>query len=103
MLAAPEGLDSWEWEEEEATPPAHPARDHRADPSSRMPPDPTTITGQVSVRNDRGVRLRGEDGWRNWSRWADNPDTPDVGRDVVLKLDRDGFVRDWRYAEDDSR
>jgi hypothetical protein len=50
--------------------------------------------GIVQSSNDRGVKLVGEDGYRNFSKYAEPPITvPARGANVRLSLDAAGFVR----------
>jgi hypothetical protein len=49
------------------------------------------VTGVVSARNERGVKL-GET-WYNLSRWASDVDAFDVGDEVELGLDSKQFIR----------
>src|SRR5437899_2177750 len=58
------------------------------------------IEGVVQSPNDRGVRLIGEDDWRNWSRWADKPaELPRRGARLRLGLDASGFVRQLKVLD----
>jgi hypothetical protein len=58
-----------------------------------MTSEANTITGVVCAVNERGLRLDGEDSWRNFSKWADALGEPARGDRVHLTLDRAGFVR----------
>jgi hypothetical protein len=49
------------------------------------------ISGVVSARNERGVKLG--DTWYNLSRWASDVDEFDVGDEVELGLDSKQFIR----------
>jgi hypothetical protein len=50
--------------------------------------------GIVQSSNDRGVKLVGEDGYRNFSKYAEPPITvPARGANVRLSLDASSFVR----------
>jgi hypothetical protein len=51
--------------------------------------------GWVQSANERGIRLKGEQEYRNFSKYAQPPITPPArGAHVVLGLDSDGFVRE---------
>ena len=51
------------------------------------------LVGEVKSANSRGVLLKGEAEWANWSRWAEHVVTPQPGERVVLHLDGGGFIR----------
>jgi hypothetical protein len=53
------------------------------------------ITGVVDRVNPKGLRLRGEGEWRNYSRYADLMDieTPAVGAHIGIDVDGSGYVR----------
>ena len=54
----------------------------------------TPIVGKVAAANAKGVRLEGEDSWRNISKYAvPAPALPSRGEQVILGLDPKGFVR----------
>lgn len=53
----------------------------------------TAITGSVAAVNPKGLRVSGHDGWLNYSRWADPITPPGIGDQVVITLDRQGYVR----------
>jgi len=56
-------------------------------------PEPTTVTGAVGSVNDKGIKLEPHGEWFNWSKWATAPVTPERGQQVVLSLDKAGFIR----------
>jgi hypothetical protein len=60
------------------------------------------ITGVVDRVNPKGLRLRGEGEWRNYSKYADLMDieTPSVGAHVGVDLDSSGFVRAVRLLDE---
>ena len=53
-----------------------------------------SILGVVAASNTHGVKLEGEQDWRNFSKWSEGPITPPApGAKVVLALDKSGYVR----------
>jgi hypothetical protein len=60
-----------------------------------------SITGEVTAKNDRGVKLG--DTWYNLSRWAERIDPHEVGDRVELGLDSKGFVRTLKRLASGSR
>jgi hypothetical protein len=59
--------------------------------------------GIVQSSNDRGVKLVGEDGYRNFSKYAEPPITvPARGANVRLSLDASGFVRSVEVLSTDG-
>jgi hypothetical protein len=60
-----------------------------------------TVAGTIAAANERGVRLLGEQEWRNWSRWADKPaEAPAPGQRVRLGLDASGYIRELHPLDD---
>lgn len=53
----------------------------------------TEVSGVIKAANERGVRLDGEEEWRNWSRWAKAKVDLAAGQRVVLDIDASGFIR----------
>jgi hypothetical protein len=52
------------------------------------------VDGLVQSSNERGLRLVGEDNYRNFSKYADPPiAAPARGSSVRLDMDASGFVR----------
>jgi hypothetical protein len=51
------------------------------------------VAGEVRAVNAKGLRLAGEEGWRNYSRWAGNVIMPEPGQRVVLRVDGQGSIR----------
>lgn len=65
----------------------------------------TTITGIVAASNDRGkggVKLQGEDEWRNVSKFSDGVVIPAKGTSVILTLDSSGYIRSIGPAPKDT-
>jgi hypothetical protein len=56
-------------------------------------PGETSITGRVGSVNEKGFRLVGADGWLNYSKFAVGIVAPERGAEVVVTLDKAGFVR----------
>jgi hypothetical protein len=55
------------------------------------------VEGIVQASNPRGLRLIGEQDYRNFSKYAQPPIAPpERGAHVILGLDSDGFVRELR-------
>lgn len=59
----------------------------------------TVVTGRVVSVNERGLRLEGEDSWRNVSKYAVGVTLPDRGSYATLTLDRAGFIRSVELAD----
>ena len=56
--------------------------------------------GVVAGSNERGVKLVGEDGYRNFSKYTAEPITPPArGAHVRLGLDGSGFVRELQVLD----
>ena len=53
----------------------------------------TTLAGRVVSVNEKGLKLDGEDSWRNFSKFAQDLVAPSHGDVVSLTLDKAGFVR----------
>jgi hypothetical protein len=51
------------------------------------------VSGVVSAANERGLKLRGEAQWRNYSKWASDIAQPEAGQCVRVGVDASGFVR----------
>lgn len=64
-------------------------------PATTERPALNRITGIVACVNPRGLKLEGEQGWRNVSQFATIPVMPEPGQLVTLGMDRAGFVRSW--------
>jgi hypothetical protein len=53
------------------------------------------VDGVIGSSNERGVKLVGEDGYRNFSKYVETPIAPPSrGQSVRLGLDQSGFVRE---------
>lgn len=52
-----------------------------------------TVEGQVESTNERGLRLKGETEWRNYSKFAEGLEPAARGATVRLSLDSKGFIR----------
>ena len=59
----------------------------------------TVITGRVVSVNERGLRLEGEESWRNVSKFAVGVVLPDRGSYATLTLDKGGFIRACELAD----
>jgi hypothetical protein len=59
----------------------------------------TTLVGRVVSVNDRGLKLDGEDAWRNVSKYAVGVVLPERGATVALTLDKAGFIRSCGPAD----
>jgi len=57
------------------------------------------VDGIVQSANDRGVKLVGEDNYRNVSKWAEGITPPRRGARVRLGLDASGFVRQLQVLD----
>ena len=55
---------------------------------------PDTVAGEVMSVNEKGLKLRGEESWRNFSKFANGLTPPERGAYVVLKIDNKGFIRE---------
>jgi hypothetical protein len=64
-----------------------------------MVAETSSISGIVAAVNERGLRLSGEDDWRNFSKWSTVDTLPERGDAVALTLDRAGFVRQVQVVE----
>lgn len=53
----------------------------------------TQIAGKVAQVNAKGLKLEGADSWVNVSKFAENVTMPERGAQVVLTLDKAGFIR----------
>ena len=56
-------------------------------------PGESSITGRVGSVNEKGFRLVGAEGWLNYSKFAVGLVAPERGAEVVVTLDKAGFVR----------
>lgn len=62
------------------------------------------IQGIVCGVNAKGVKLQGEESWRNYSKWATLPDTlPARGDVVVVSVDGAGFIRGLSVSPSESK
>jgi len=57
------------------------------------------ITGTITTANERGLKLAGEEFWRNVSKFVDDVVIPGKGTRVVLGLDKAGFIRHLVVAD----
>lgn len=58
------------------------------------------VDGQVTASNERGVKLVGEDAYRNFSRYTAEPIAPPRrGARVRLGLDASGFIRELQVLD----
>ena len=51
------------------------------------------VTGRAVSVNPKGLKLDGEDAWRNFSKFSPDIVPPMRGQTVTLTLDRQGFIR----------
>lgn len=59
------------------------------------------IQGTVESRNERGLKLTGDETWRNFSRYGVAASGPvDVGHTVAVGLDGRGFIRELTVLND---
>ncbi len=59
------------------------------------------VDGVVATANARGVKLVGDDEYRNFSKWVAEPIAPPSrGARVRLGLDASGFVRELQVLDD---
>ncbi len=59
------------------------------------------IDGQVGASNERGIKLVGEDAYRNFSKYTAEPIAPPRrGARVTLGLDAGGFVRELQVLNE---
>ncbi len=49
------------------------------------------LVGRVLSVNERGLRLKGREGWLNVSKWATDVTLPQRGACVTVTLDTSGF------------
>jgi hypothetical protein len=54
---------------------------------------PDRVSGRVASVNDKGLKLEGDEMWRNVSKYAVNVVLPERGQDVTVTLDKAGFLR----------
>jgi hypothetical protein len=60
---------------------------------------PEQLVGRVLRVNEKGLRLKGRDGWLDYSKWGEIPTPPSRGSVVALTLDGQGFIRRMGPAE----